>query len=333
MSDGKAFDHGMTRRGVTIIQWIASIWPSGCAALMAKAMLAARRKAFPWLDNHSSFQAPRKADSPKHRIPVFSDDLADNLRDGSVQALPGISEVMGPKSIRFTDGRVIEDVDTIIFCSGYHYDTSLLPGVGNPADPAYAPDRYTRVAKTKHYNPDDPFLRLYHGFLSEQFPDSLAFLGYAFIMKPPFVLNDLITMALASIWSGSYRLPTAAEMAKDINSHYDYTVQTLEEGPIPHLGFRIDGLSTYLWLNVAAGTGVTDRVACWSAAAWKLWYSDRRFYNMLMDGIQSPAIYRLFDTGRGRKPWGGAREQIEKANKEVTEMVEAWKLEESKKTK
>lgn len=40
-----------------------------------------------------------------------------------------------------------------------------------------------------------------------------------------------------------------------------------------------------------------------------------------------PAVYKLFDTGRGRKSWPGARESIMKTNQEVKELGEQWKRE------
>ncbi|GJC87182.1 monooxygenase aurF [Colletotrichum liriopes] len=84
-------------------------------------------------------------------------------------------------------------------------------------------------------------------------------------------------MALASIWSGDAPLPSREEMAQDIKSHYDTVVDTLKRGPLPHLGFRMFGSDTYDWVNKVAGTGVTDRLACFSLEAWKHWWNDRTF--------------------------------------------------------
>ena len=299
---------------------------------MGKGLVSARRKAFPWLDSHSSFAASRPADSLLHRIPIFSDDLADNLRDDRVHAVRGIKEITGPKSVELTDGTVLEDLDAIVFCSGYLYAFSLVHGTGDPTDPALAPDHHERIRSTRFNDPNDPFPRLYRGFLSEQYPESLAFLGHVIIMKPPFVLYDLITMALAGLWSGSYPIESNEVMRKDIDSHYDFVVKTLNQGPVPHIGLRMASSDTYDWLNRVAGTGVTDRLACFSWEAWKFWWNDRSFYNLLMDGVDVPAVYRLFDTGRGRKPWAEARETIEKTNAEVEAMGEAWK-EKQKETK
>ncbi|CAM1508216.1 Fc.00g050640.m01.CDS01 [Cosmosporella sp. VM-42] len=334
LMNGKAFDHTMTRRVGTIVRAIGSFWPRGCAALMSKGLTSMRTKAFPWLNDHPSFLAPRSPDSVLHRIPFFSDDLAQNLRDGRIQAVTGIQEITGPKSVTLTDGSILDDIDTIIFCSGYHYDFSMVRGAGDPTDAALAPDKHERIRAARYNNPEDNFPRLYRGFISEQYPESLAILGHFIIMKPPFVLYDLVTMAIASIWTGDYAVPLAEEMRKDIDTHYDFIVSTLNRGPVPHLGFRIASSDTYDWLNRAAGTGVTDRLACFRWEAWKLWWNDRKFYNLLMDGLDVPAVYRLFDTGRGRKPWAGARENIESTNAEVKAMGEAWQKENAdKKTK
>ncbi|KAF6818423.1 dimethylaniline monooxygenase 2 [Colletotrichum musicola] len=333
MVQGRPFDHSMSLRGMTMIRSIGNWWPRGCAWIMSQAMLSARKKAFPWLAKHPSFTAPRVLNSVAHRIPFFSDDLADNLKDGSTKAVAGVREISGPKSVTLTDGTVLEDIDAIIVCSGYHHDFSLIKGPGNPIDPAKAPDGYERINAARFKDPHDNFPRLYRGFISEQYPESLACLGHLLIMGPPFAIYDITSMALAAMWAGEVPTPTKEEMARDIDTHYDVVVDTLSRGPMPHMGARIFGSATFEWINKAAGTGVTERLGCFSYEAWKLWWQDRKFYNLLMDGVNSPALYRLFDTGRGRKPWPGAREQIEKMNESVKELDAKWERENNKKTK
>lgn len=298
--------------------------PNIFAGLMTKMMINIRDKEWPHL---KEVFGTRPVDGVLHRVPLFSEHLADNLKDGTVKSVQGIKEVTGPKTITLTDGTVLEDVDAIIFCSGYGYDFSIVEGPGDPTDPAIAPDHHKRIEATKFYGEENKFARLFHGFISEQFPDSLAFLGHMIIMRPPFVLYDLTTMALASLWSGDYPMPSAEERRRDIDDHYDYVVKTLQRGPAPHPGFRWRAKPTYEFLNQAAGTGVTDRLGCFTWEAWKLWWNDRKFYNLLMDGTDVPAVYRLFETGRGRKPWPGARESIEKTNQEVKELGEQWERE------
>ncbi|KAJ3962408.1 hypothetical protein N0V92_000885 [Colletotrichum tropicale] len=282
---------------------------------------------------HPSFMSPRKLDGVEHRIPTFSNDLADNLRDGSVKAVTGVKEITGPKSVTLTDGTVLDDIDAIVVCSGYHYDFSLIKGAGNPTDPKKAPDNYKRINAAKYKDPHDTLPRLYRGFISEQYPESLAVLGHFLIMGPPFVVYDLATMALSSLWSGQAPIPDQKEMARDIDAHYDMVVETLGRGPVPHMGARMFGSDTFIWLNKIAGTGVTDRLLCFSLDAWKLWWKDRKFYNLLTDGVNSPPLLRLFDTGRGRKTWPGAKEAIIANNEDVKQLGEKWKQEQDKKTK
>ncbi|KAJ3515503.1 hypothetical protein NM208_g14959 [Fusarium decemcellulare] len=65
------------------------------------------------------------------------------------------------------------------------------------------------------------------------------------------------------------------------------------------------------WANKAAGTQVNEHLG-WGLAGWKFWFQDRAFYKLLMDGIYTPFIWRVFD-GK-RKKWDGAKAEIEKVN-------------------
>lgn len=328
MMNGKAFDHTLTRRLGMIVRCLFSWSPRICGALMSKGMIAMRKKAFPWLGTHPSFTAPRVMDGILHRVPFFSDDMADNLRESRIETVLGVQEVTGPKSVALTDGSVLEDIDAIVFCTGYQFDFSVIRGAGDPTDSVQAPDHYKAIESAPFYNPDDKFARLYKGFLSEQYPESLAFLGHLLIMKPPILLYDIVSMALASVWSGAHAIESPEERREDIDTQYNYLVDTLQRGRVQHLGFRVVSTATYDWLNRAAGTGVVERLGYCTWESWKLWWTDSKLYYTLMDGFDTPAAYRLFDMGRGRKPWAGARERIDKVNGELKELGEKWKREE-----
>lgn len=289
-------------------------------------MAKMQAQAFPGLVNHPSFSAPRTLDPVSTRVPVFSDNFGEDLMSGIIESVVGISAFSGPRSVQLTDGSVLKDIDVVVLCSGYEYDFSLVPADADPTNPACAPDGYKLITATPYYNPSFPFARLYRGFLSTSYPESLAFLGHGLITKPPFPLYDLVTMALAQLWTGGYPLPSAREINADVDQHYSNVLSLLQYSQVPHPGARIvTGGPTYLWLNEVAGTGVTHRLGNWGYEAWKFWRQDRKFYNLLMDGLDSPHVYRLFDTSRGRKAWSGARQAIEKANADVKEMEQAWK--------
>lgn len=332
----------MSYRMGCIMRFISGWTPSVFLAMMTKGMQAAQHKAFPWLKTHASFSSPRPSPGAPmlYRIPIFSDDLAQNLRDGAVQSVAGVSRVTGPRGVILTDGSVVDDLDAIIVCSGYRYDFSVVPGAGNPVDPRMAPDGYRRIRAAPHYEDDNPFPRLYRGYISEQFPDSLAFLGHLVIMGPAWVTYDLATMALASLWSGSAAAPAPNLISADVDAHYTDMISALRVDKVTHLGIRVRGGETFDWLNDTAGTGLPSLLGnLFSLAACKLWWRDRRFYNLLMDGVNAPAVYRLFDTtetggggGGGRVPWSGARAHIEKVNAQVKQMGDEWKREDKAKS-
>lgn len=327
---GKGFDHGMSRRAGNIIRYMASCSTSLCAWLMGKGLAAAQAQAFPFLKDHPSMSKDRPPPTITNRIPFFSDYLPHYLRDGSIEDVCGVEEIAGARSVKLTDGRIIDDLDAIVLCTGYNHDVSLIDGKGDPSDPTFAPDGFKRLKAAPYTKPGKKFPRLYRGFVSEQYPESLAILGHMIITRPPFVLYDLASMALASLWSGAQPLPTAGEMRRDIDKHYDFVISCLQTAPVPHWGFRIDARETYMWLNRTAGTGVVERLGGWGWAGWRFWWQEGKLYKLLMDGIDCPAVYRLFDDGYGRKPWAGARAHIDKINKEVEEMGRRWEEEQKK---
>jgi dimethylaniline monooxygenase (N-oxide forming) len=241
------------------------------------------------------------------------------LRDGVVEAVPEIRNVTGPRSVVFRDGKEVTDLDAIIFCTGYFQDYSLIDGAGHPADPAFAPDGFESYKKAQFRRVNQHYPRLYYGLLSERYPSSLAILGHLLTFNSSlfFVQYDLATMAIASLWSGSYPLPSKDAIQKEIDGHYELVVRTLQRQPMPYIGFRVNSKGVYEWMNRVAGTGVHDRLGTLGWSAWKFWWTDRRLCKLLMSGPDAPAVYRLFDTGRGRKPWDGARDSVERVHSEL----------------
>jgi dimethylaniline monooxygenase (N-oxide forming) len=200
-----------------------------------------------------------------------------------------------------------------------------IDGAGNPAAPAFAPDRFERYEHTQFRKVNEQYLRLYYGLLSERYPGSLAILGYYLAFNSVFVQYDLATMALASLWSSSYPLPSKAKIRRwsllecpdhEFIVHINFLLHRL---------FRINDKEVYEWVNQVAGTGFLDRLAAWGWTGWRFWWNNRALHELLTNGPDAPAMYRLFDTGRGKKPWQGARDSIDRAHQEVKKMTEAWR--------
>ena len=68
------------------------------------------------------------------------------------------------------------------------------------------------------------------------------------------------------------------------------------------------------WLDSVCGTGIFDSFGWFKWRAWKLWWQDRKMYATYKKGLLSPAIWRCFDMGYGRKVWEGAKERVLRDN-------------------
>jgi dimethylaniline monooxygenase (N-oxide forming) len=87
-------------------------------------------------------------------------------------------------------------------------------------------------------------------------------------------------------------------------------VKSLARGDSVYCGIVRPG-PWYKFLNSAAGTGV-DKNLRYGWEGWKIWWQERKLSNLMMRGVMTPYMHRVFD-GR-RKNWDGAREAIIASN-------------------
>ncbi|OQO00824.1 hypothetical protein B0A48_13511 [Cryoendolithus antarcticus] len=321
---GKALDHNVSIRLAIIGGFIGKFMPKVMLKLRSKMLQGWQNEAFPGLKDHPALTGARLSGNPENSIPLISDHLPDLLLSGKVESVQGIARITGPNSLLLTDGTTLDHVDAILCCTGAHVDfSSLLPPSADPTNPSLAPDNF--AALPPHYRDTGRVPLLYRGIISLQYPHSLAFLGHTLVLPGSTSVNDLISMGLAQLWSGKYPFPSQTEMQAEANSFYASLISTLKNGEIAHAGIRSD-LAFSRWLHEVAGTGLFEHVGSWTSwRCWKLWWSDRQFYKMLLDGVMSPHAWRLFDIGRGRKTWNGAREAVEKANADMRVLEEREK--------
>lgn len=90
---------------------------------------------------------------PRHHIfqtqPTVNDDLPKRIQTGAVLVKPGIKEIQGSNTVVFEDGSKVENIDLIVFCTGYSFgfpyleDGNLIPVEENKVTLyklMYAPD-------------------------------------------------------------------------------------------------------------------------------------------------------------------------------------------------
>ena len=296
---GKPVDHQGTRRLSGLGLGLAHAFPR-LAGKLAAIALEKQMKGRP---GYSEEWKLLPAGPIPHASPVANDHLLDRLADGSLTSVAGIRRFHDDgATVELDDGACLADVEAVICCTGYRYDFSIA------ADPAADPTSPPTPEwdRAKHSNAM-AYPRLYMGLFSTAFPNSLAFLGaYRGPSASAFTGFDLKSQAIAQVWTGRYALPSAAEIERWGDAQYRYMLGEVAVWRIHKHGLPPGDMER--WLNAAAGNGVNERLGWWSLAAWQFWWSDRRLYSAIMDGVDTPFVYRLFD---GRRPkWDGAREAI-----------------------
>ena len=239
-------------------------------------------------------------------LPIISDDLVRILEEGSVESVVGVREVVGADAVELTDGTRLQ-VDTIIYCTGYKNDFSLL-------DPSVDPCRETAGWADHPGVKDSPFPKLYRNIISLDYPDSLAIMGCALFPAPSFQCYDLASMAVGQIWANRSKLPPAEEMQREVDERLERVRRVAAERKVLTPG-SVSGPEWMKWANEAAGTGV-DRYLGWGLDGIKFWLGNWKLCGMLMGELFSPHVYRLFETGK-RKRWDGAEVAIREVNERV----------------
>ena len=249
-----------------------------------------------------------KQPSAAVKLPVVSDTLISHLRSGAAQSVPGIRRITGSRQVELADGRILL-ADAIICCTGYSNAFDLI-------DPIFDPSRDPPASW--HKSPGSrgrPLSRLYQGIFSPLAPDSLAFLGCVFVPIGACSLSDICSMCIAQVWTGRSSLPPIDEMNRSMDAQQERICRLSRRGPVvPASMARREWL---VWADGTARTGIEERLG-WGWKGWRFWWRERRLYRLLMDGVVTPAIWRLFDGGEGgRKRWEGAGEQIVKMNAKI----------------
>lgn len=246
---------------------------------------------------------------------LVSDELVPLMIKGSVISVPGIKQFApnGPSSIEFTDGTVLEDIDAVVFATGYYFDYSFL---SPDADPTTFPAPEFNNAPNAN---GLIFPRLYQGLLSTRYPNSLAFIGpFRGHSFTAFSNADLSSQAIAQLWLGNHPMPSSSEIEAWCDASYASNIWQIKTWHIQKCGVNPKTLEE--WLNQVAGNGMNYMFSWFSWESWKFWWNERELYKLIMDGVNTPHVYRLFESPRGekgRKAWAGAREAIYHANGKV----------------
>lgn len=310
MNKGKAFDHDVTARTEGIMAFVERHFPALSERLINAYIKNVQDSNYTLRPEWNLWPAR----SFREAVPIVSDDIVRCLEEGSVTSVVGVKEVIGPNTVELTDGTRLE-VDTIIYCTGYRTDYSLL-------DESVDPCRETAGWASTPGVKDHPLPQLYQNIFSLDYPDSLALMGCAIFPAPAFQIYDLASMAIAQVWSGKYKLPPVEEMRRAADKHVEIVRGIAADRGVLNPGW-VSGPEWMAWANEVAGTGV-DRYLGWGWEGIWFWLTNWRLCGMLMGGVFSPHIFRMFETGKRRR-WEGAVEEIVRVNDRVNEAARAAK--------
>lgn len=302
LKSGKSLDHDLTYRTGLIKDILEWYFPVASRKFLDSMISKISQSEFGAMDPAWRLE-PRP--SLLHQVPTVSETLVPSLRQGNIVSTAAPKRIVGDYDVELDDGTVVQ-VDSIICCTGYRLDLSIL-GEHDPT--------LTEPGQHSNLTP-----QLYQNMFSLQYPHSLAFVGIAITLLPAFIASDLSTMALAQLWStkpGSPSLPAQIEMEKWYAEHLKWVAAVRSISPRGK--FVKLSVQQGTWINfiqTAAGTNIEENLGYGSLQAWRYWLSNPRFCKLLMDGIWSPHVYRLFESDR-RKTWPGARSAIERVNDTV----------------
>ena len=241
---------------------------------------------------------------PNRKVPTMSEELIPALHAEKLHLVPGLTEING-STLSFSDGSTLEAIDAIIFCTGYRADFSVLDSAADPTKKT-RPDWHKLPGSN-----DRPLPRLYQGIFHPEFSNSLAILGTS-PLTPQACLNyDISSAAVAQIWLGHSSLPSVEEMNAHIDAQHEVVCQIARTGELANTNLR-NNWEWFEWCDETAGLGLVKRVG-YGFEGWKFWWRDRKLCSLVMNGLMSPHLFRLFDEGK-REPWDGARRAVETAN-------------------
>ncbi|RHZ52430.1 hypothetical protein Glove_461g55 [Diversispora epigaea] len=226
--------------------------------------------------------------------PTVKSDFFERLVTGTIIVKPNIKELKSEnKQVEFVDESILEDIDYIIYATGYNInfpflDKEIVSGgeeVGEEFDPEYR----------------ENLVWLYKMVFPPKF-ENIAFIGLAQPIGPIFPVAEMQCRYVTSLIKGLIKpLPSLNEMNKSIRERLQgirgtfyssarHTIQT-------NFGAYLDELSR----DIGCYPSSFQIIRKYGFQFWKIFYF----------GVETPIIYRLF----GRNSWDGAHDAILLYNK------------------
>lgn len=216
---------------------------------------------------------------PKHRLfsqhPTVNDELPNRILSGTVQVKPNIHRFCG-SSVEFDDGSVVEDVDLVVFATGYRFSFPFLAS------------QVVSVSDNK--------ASLYkYVFPPELERPTLAIIGLVQPLGAIMPISEMQARWATRVFKGCIKLPPVAGMLKDIQCKQEAMAQRYVTSQRHTI--QVDYIS-YMD-EIAELLGVRPNFL-------RLLLTDPRLGLNVMFGPCTPYQFRLKGPGK----WAGARQAI-----------------------
>ncbi|XP_061594081.1 flavin-containing monooxygenase 5-like [Cololabis saira] len=216
---------------------------------------------------------------PKHRLfsqhPTVNDEIPNRILSGTVQVKPNIRRFQG-SSVEFDDGSVVEDVDLVVFATGYKFFFPFLAA------------QVVSVSENK--------ASLYkYVFPPELERPTLAIIGLVQPLGAIMPISEMQARWATRVFKGCVKLPPVAAMQRDIQCKEEamarrYVTSQRHTIQVNYIDYMDE---------IAALVGVKPSFT-------RTLLTDPRLGVSVMLGPCTPYQYRL----RGPGKWAGARQAI-----------------------
>lgn len=250
-----------------IMNFVRSVLPFGLFNSLGEKQLNRRF-------NHALYNL-----KPKHRLfsqhPTVNDDLPNRILSGTVQVKPNIRRIQG-SSIEFEDGSVVENIDLVVFATGYKFSYPFLAS------------QVVSVTDNK--------ASLYkYVFPPELDKPTLAIIGLIQPLGAIMPISEMQARWATRVFKGLVKLPSTSAMLQDIKCKEETMAKRYVGSPRHTI--QVDYVD-YMD-QIAKQFGV---MPCFS----RLMLTDPRVWLKVVFGPVTPYQYRL----RGPGKWAGARQAI-----------------------
>ncbi|CAI2179243.1 9596_t:CDS:10 [Funneliformis geosporum] len=224
---------------------------------------------------------PKTPPSANH--PTVKSDFLERVAIGTIILKPNITELKADNSIEFVDGSVIENIDVIIYATGYDFvnfsflDKEIVSG-GKEVENQFGNEEYK-----------ENLVWLYK-FIFPPRITSIAFIGLVQAIGAIMPVSDLQAQYATSFWTGNLsKTPTPIEMEKDIKKtqdiirkrYYHSARHTIQADMIPYMD------------ELAKDMG------CLPYPSKVLFKFGPKLWKLVLFGVPTPIHYRLL----GRQSW------------------------------